>query len=145
MGDVKKIGRKIEKAVTDPIKKVVGGVGDIGQDIIDVTIKPARDITKAGFGAVEGTVDSVGEAASGLGEGISGIGKGLGQIAQSDQFAGALGSFFGLPQSSFMPQGSASNAQYAPSQNELPQKSMLPIILIGGGALVGGFLLLRKK
>lgn len=61
MGDVEKAAKKVEKATIGEAKKAIKKVGEIGQDIIDVTVKPTRDLAKATAQGATNLAEKVGE------------------------------------------------------------------------------------
>tara|TARA_R110000803_G_scaffold5670_1_gene18709 strand:+ start:6432 stop:6917 length:486 start_codon:yes stop_codon:yes gene_type:complete len=161
MGGVVDAVTKPFKEVGQEIKKGVDSVAGVGQDIIDVTIKPARDLT---LGAVE-QVKGVQSATTNV---VKGLGEGVGKLAQDpNALAAAAGVALGNPlaataflnrkgqspstgntvgvggsgrQPASVPQINV--ASTPPIQAVQGNSFMLPII-IGGGALA--FILLRRK
>lgn len=124
MGIFSDIGDFFEEAVNDVV-----GVGDdildTGQDVIDSTIKPARDFYQA-----------TGEAAESI---IKGAGEGIGQLAKNPDFIqGAVGSYFGIPPipkaQSFIQRKSPQSVQAIPYQ---PIESKTPLYILAGLTILG--------
>lgn len=152
MGGVVDSVTKPFKEIGQEIEKGVDSVKGFGQDVIDVTVKPARDLTLTTVGAAE----SIGK----------GLGEGVGQLAKDpDALAAAAGVALGNPlaATSFLnrkgqnpstgqvtsgnvggggqtPQVNVSTTP--PIQAVQPNNFMMPL-LIGAGALA--FILLRRK
>lgn len=63
------------------VEKAFKKVGEFGQDVIDSTIKPVRDITQSTFNAVDDTVSGVGSAVKGVGKGVGDFSAKLGELS----------------------------------------------------------------
>jgi len=160
MGGVVDAVVKPFKEVGQEIEKGVDSVAGFGQDVIDVTIKPARDLA---LGAVE-QVKGVQSATTNV---VKGLGEGVGKLAQDpNALAAAAGVAMGNPlaATAFLNRkgqspstanvGVGSSGRQPASTPQINVASTPPIqaiqgnsfmlpIIIGGGALA--FILLRRK